>query len=89
MSGDRDQWKAIVNLAKHGVSFDEARTVLRDPFAAWHLDVVHSHIEERWKVIGMSSWSRILVVTVTLRGGIFRIISARRASKRESHEYEG
>ena len=89
MSGDRDPWKARVNLAGHGVSFDEARTVLADPLASWKPDKTHSQIEERWNVTGRSNRSRLLVVTVTPRGDTFRIISARRATKRECHEYEG
>jgi hypothetical protein len=89
VSGERDdQRKAIVNLVKHGVSFDEARTVLLDPLATRQPDEDHSQTEERWNVIGRSDRSRILVVTVTPRGDTFRVISARRAMKRERHDYE-
>jgi hypothetical protein len=87
--GDPDPRKAIVNLRKHRVSFAEAQSVLLDPLAAWVIDVTHSAGEERWRVTGRSRRERILVVTVTPRAGRFRTISARRATKRECHDYEG
>ncbi|MGH2408205.1 MAG: BrnT family toxin [Candidatus Limnocylindrales bacterium] len=84
-----DPRKAIVNLRKHGIGFAEARSVLRDRLARWEFDTTHSDDEERWRVTGRSNRGRVLVVTVTPRAGRFRVISARRATKRECHDYEG
>jgi hypothetical protein len=84
-----DAKKAIVNLRKHRVSFAEAQSVLEDPLARWQIDASHSATEERWRVVGWSDSDRILVVTAVPRAGRFRTISARRATKRECHDYEG
>ena len=83
-----DPEKAHVNLAKHGVSFDEAQTVPDGRLARWFPDEGHSEEDDRWWVIGPSSVGRLLLV-VTFEGGPRpRIISAWRATKRERREYE-
>jgi uncharacterized DUF497 family protein len=56
-----DPAKAVSNLRKHGVSFEEAGTVFGDPLAASARDPGHSAEEERWLVFGMSSSNRLLV----------------------------
>ena len=77
------------NRAKHGVSFDEAREAVLDPLSRAYPDPDHSSDEPRWIVIGESSHGRqLVVVVVTDREGKMRIISARRATKRERHAYE-
>lgn len=85
------QWdpdKAITNLAKHGVSFDEAKTVFGDPNELTIFDEEHSDEEDRYISMGMSKLGRIVVVSYTERDDRMRIISARTANKRERSQYE-
>jgi uncharacterized protein len=84
-----DEAKAQANLAKHGVRFLEARAVFGDPFSMTREDQEHSHSEERLVTIGMSSRFRLLVVVHIERDGLIRIISARKANRREHRQYEG
>lgn len=79
--------KAAANLAKHGVSFQEAMTVFLDGLAVPFEDLAH---HERLILIGESGLGRIVLVVFTERlgSGTLRIISARRASKRERQTYE-
>lgn len=83
-----DSRKAQANLRKHGVSFQEAVTVLYDPMSATTPDPDHSISEFRYITFGLSNQGRVLVVSHTERGETIRIISARLASKRERHIYE-
>jgi hypothetical protein len=82
-----DDAKASANLEKHGVSFEEAMTVFLDELALPLEDVAHP---ERVILIGESALQRTLLVVFTERdaGGRIRIISARRATKRERKHYE-
>ena len=86
------QWdpaKARANRAKHGVGFEEAMSALRDPNRVTRIDLEHAEIEERLLVVGYSYPGRLLaVVTAETSPGTIRIISARRATKRERHAYE-
>jgi uncharacterized protein len=86
-----DPKKAAANLVKHGVSFDEARTVFADPGALDGPDVGHSAGEARFLRVGRSILDRVLVVAYTQRKGshgeAIRIISARRASRKERTAY--
>jgi uncharacterized DUF497 family protein len=84
-----DRGKARANLAKHGVSFEEAKTVPDSNLARWFKDQAHSGTEERTWVIGPSSLGRLLLVVTSEGGPRPRIISAWRATKRERREYEG
>jgi len=83
-----DPAKAAENLAKHGVSFEEAATVFRDTFSATGLDPDHSIDEERFVIFGVSTAGRLLVVAHTERGDTIRIISARPATPGERKIYE-
>jgi uncharacterized DUF497 family protein len=83
-----DEAKASSNIKKHGVSFEEAATVFGDPLAAIFDDPVHSREEHREVLIGHSNRNRLLIICFTERGEAIRIISARRATKREHKEYE-
>ena len=83
-----DPAKAKSNLKKHKVSFADAEGVFYDPLAI-HQEDLDSEDEERWIAVGMSSINRILVVCYTLRGDEIRLISARRATRREVKDYEG
>ena len=85
---DWDPEKAHENLSRHGVSFEEAETVPDTDAARWFPDLAHSEDDERFRVIGYSSFETLLVVITSEGGPRPRIISARRASKRERHAYE-
>jgi uncharacterized DUF497 family protein len=83
-----DPAKAARNLAKHGVSFDEASTVFGDPLAGTIVDPRHSGEEPRFITIGLSTRQRLIVVAHAEREDRIRIISARRATRRERRSYE-
>jgi len=88
-----DPVKAKQNLRKHGVSFEQAATVLLDSRAMNLYDDEHSGDEDRWVTLGRSAHGTILVVVHTFNeqpdGNVsVRIISARRAVKREQQRYE-
>ena len=83
-----DSEKAARNLAKHGVSFREAETVFEDPLGRMVADPRHSAGEDRYVLLGLSYRRRLLTVMFTERGKQVRIISARRATRRERREYE-
>lgn len=83
-----DPEKAAANLAKHGVSFDEASTVFADRLATTVGDPDHSGDEERWLTTGLSDKGRFLIVWHTSRGEVIRIIGARQAAAKERRVYE-
>jgi uncharacterized DUF497 family protein len=85
LSFEWDETKAESNLAKHGVSFEEASTVFGDPLSLTIPDPAHSQMEHRAIVLGHSHQRKLLVVAHTERGDN---ISARRASRRERKSYE-
>jgi len=84
-----DPRKAAANKRKHGVSFDEAKSVFLDDSALLRADPDHSGEEDRFLILGLSSGLRLLVVCHCYREteNIIRLISARRAAKRESELY--
>ncbi len=84
-----DEKKNHVNQRKHGVSFEEARTAFYDENAAVYFDPDHSEDENRFILLGMSFKLRVLVVCRCCREDetTVRIISARRADKREQADY--
>lgn len=84
-----DKNKAEINQSKHGVSFDEAKTVFYDDNALLIDDPEHSEDEERFIILGMSKEIRTLVVCHCYRDSNknIRIISARKATKKEQNEY--
>lgn len=88
MEFQRDPAKAARNLKKHKVSFEEAASVFGDPMAYTFGDPDHSIGEERWLMFGQSRMARILAVIYTHRGGKYRIISARLATRHERKVYE-
>jgi len=90
----RFEWDELKNREckrKHGVSFDEARTVFYDDNAVEFYDDEHSEWEDRFLLLGASSGLRILMVCHCLRegGDVIRIISARRATAAERKHYPG
>ncbi len=83
-----DDNKAKSNLSKHEVSFEEATTIYSDPLSLTISDPQHSINEKRYIIIGRSINDNILVVIFTERGDNIRIISSRKANKRERKQYE-
>ena len=83
-----DENKAVLNLSKHGVSFEEAESVFDDPLFLTFPDPSHSEIETRFLIIGASNYGRLLMVSYSKRFGQIRIISARKATPKESRKYE-
>lgn len=86
MEFEWDPNKAASNLRKHGVRFAEAMTVFEDDAMLRMPD--DDAEEERFVAIGMGSMGRVLVVAYTPREDLIRIISARRATRRERSQYE-
>ena len=80
--------KAALNLEKHGISFPEAATVFNDPLSVTFLDPDHSIGESRYIIIGISRFGQLLVVAHTDREEKVRIISARKATRKEKRFYE-
>ncbi|MEP0773219.1 MAG: BrnT family toxin [Acidobacteriota bacterium] len=83
-----DPKKAAANLKKHGVSFEEAATAFADPLSLTISDPDHSEAEERLILVGLSFFSRLVVVVHTEVGETIRIISARPATQQERKNYE-
>ena len=83
-----DSEKAASNFKDHTVSFEEAITAFGDPFSMNMPDPDHSEGEQRFLVLGTSTRSRLVVVSYTERPPRTRIISARRATPHERHQYE-
>jgi uncharacterized protein len=88
MKFEWDLKKALSNMRKHKVSFEEAATAMKDPMSATGADPDHSISEDRFITFGVSSQGRFLVISHTDKDGVIRIISARIASKGERKIYE-
>ena len=84
-----DPKKAASNIRKHGISFDEAVTVFKDPLAFIFDDTAHSEQEHREIIIGMSTLRKMILVCFVERiENTVRIISARSATRQEIKDYE-
>jgi uncharacterized DUF497 family protein len=88
MEFEWDEEKAAANLAKQGVSFEEAQTVFDDPLYVDFYDPDHSSDEHRHIIIGESRQGRLLLVSYTERDNATRLISAREVTKGEREAYE-
>lgn len=90
MQYEWDEDKEIVNIRKHGISFDTAKTVWSDPNALEFYDDEHSDTEERFIIVGKTPSGKTLFVIFCekLEGEVIRIISARRATSSEKEQYE-
>ena len=88
MQFELDLKKSEANVKKHGISFHEASTIFGDPVSITFNDPDHSIGEHRLLTFGHSTTNRLLVVIHTERHGKTRIISARRATRRERKIYE-
>ncbi len=87
MEFEWDERKAQTNLRKHRVDFADAATVLSDEQAITIVD--EEPEEDRYVAIGMDALGRVLVVVYTLRGRRIRLLSARRATRKERAQYQG
>lgn len=89
MNFEWDDKKNKTNIKKHGISFQEASTVFFDENAILFDDVVHSKIEERFLLLGLSDRANLCIVVHCYREAdeIIRIISARPATKKEIKTY--
>ncbi len=85
---DWDEDKAAANVRKHGISFEEAKTVFGDPFSVTIDDPAHSANEYRFVDIGTSGSGMILAVAYAERGRMIRLISCRKATRVERKIYE-
>jgi hypothetical protein len=83
-----DPEKAATNLSKHGISFDEAKTVFDDPLYVDFYDPDHSQAEHRYIILGQSQQGRLLMVSYTERDDTIRIISSREVTPAERIDYE-
>ncbi len=88
MEFEWDESKATANLKKHGVSFEEAKTVFDNALAVIFDDEAHSVGEKREIMIGHSRDNRLLLISFTERPNAIRIIIARLATRREREDYE-
>jgi len=84
-----DKKKERINIKKHGISFEEARTAFYDEQAIQFFDPDHSEDEDRFLLLGMSFKLRILIVCHCFRESetVIRLFSARKADKEEEQEY--
>lgn len=83
-----DESKATANMKKHGISFEEAKTVFENPLAVIFSDEAHSVEEFREIIVGHSQRNQLLLVAFTERQSSIRIISARLATRQEREDYE-
>ena len=85
-----DEAKNKANIQKHGISFDEAKTVFHDEFALLIADPDHSDAEDRFVLLGFSARLRLLLVChcFEVDAGLVRIISCRKASQNEATWYK-
>jgi len=88
-----DPAKSKTNYLKHGVAFQEACSVFYDQNAIEYFDTEHSSMEDRFLMLGLSEKFRVLLLSYTVRkvksAIIIRIISARKATKKETDYYKG
>ena len=88
-----DPVKARQNLRKHGISFERAAELFLDPLAVSIIDREHSEVEERWVTLGQDSQGVLLVLVhtfaeVSVEKYNIRILSARKATKKEARQYK-
>ena len=88
-----DPKKAVSNLLKHDISFEESTTIFKDYNLISIYDSEHSESEDRWVSIGLSETSKLLVVSHKIRNidvitDVVRIFSARKATKTEEKQYK-
>lgn len=88
MQFEWDENKAARNLLKHEVSFEEAKTVFKDPLYVDFYDPDHSNEEDRYLIVGESNRGRLLILSYAQRRNSIRLISAREVTQAEREAYE-
>ena len=88
MEFEWNEGKATTNLSKHGVSFDEAKTVFDDSLYVDFYDPNHSYDEHRYIIVGQLQKGRLLIVSYMERSNVIRLISTREVTRRERKAYE-
>ena len=88
MTFEWDEQKAEANFAKHGVSFEEAKTIFDDPLYVDFYDPDHSQDEHRYIMIGLSNQGRLLIASYAGRDDSIRLINARQVTRSEREAYE-
>ena len=91
MSIQKFEWdknKAIINIDKHDISFEETATIFKDYNALIFDDEKHSLTEKRELIIGTSKENRLLIACFTMRADKIRIINSRLTNKKERKKYE-
>ncbi|MEG4585993.1 BrnT family toxin [Microcoleus sp. MOSTC5] len=88
MKFEWDENKAAVNLSKHGISFEEAKTVFDERLYVDFYDPDHSDEEDRYIIVGESQQGNLLIVSYTERADFIRLISARKVTRVEREVYE-
>jgi uncharacterized protein len=83
-----DDSKAISNISKHGVSFEEAKTIFDDPLYVDFYDPKYYRDEDRYLIVGESHQGRLLIAAYTERENLIRLISAREITRNEREVYE-
>ena len=83
-----DRRKAILNIKKHGVSFEDAATAFGDPLSVTVHDPKHSDDEDRFLLLGETQDKKLVVVAHTDRKDTIRLINARPATRQERVDYE-
>ncbi len=87
-----DPVKARMNQRKHGVSFEDAMHIFEDPYALFEQDRTGETGELRWRALGLAGGAAVLLVSHTVReenaDEVIRLISARRATRKERNHYE-
>ena len=83
-----DRRKAVLNIKKHGVSFEDAATAFGDPLSVTIHDPKHSDDEDRFLVLGETQDKKLVVVAHTDRKDTIRLINARPATRQEREDYE-
>ncbi|HHC25415.1 MAG TPA: BrnT family toxin [Desulfobacterales bacterium] len=88
MNFEWNRQKSQISLKKHGISFEEAKTVFDDPLYVDFYDPDHSDDEHRYLIVGRSDKGRLLIVSYTERDDMLRLISARKTTRKERKAYE-
>jgi hypothetical protein len=83
-----DKRKAVLNIKKHGVSFEDAATAFGDPLSVTIHDPKHSDDEDRFLLLGETQDKKLVVVAHTDRKDTIRLINARPATRQEREDYE-
>ena len=88
MDFEWDEAKSEANVRKHGVAFEDAKTVFADTLSVTGYDPKHSDDEDRYITVGQSADGKVLIISHTDRGATIRIISARVTTRAERKDYE-